>query len=335
MGVDLRSRYLGLELRNPLVIAACPLTGSVDSLQELEQSGAAAAVLPSLFAEQIDHDEQQVAGLYENQSESFAESTSYFPQMSNWHTGPESYLDLIRESKRAVSMPIIASLNGSGVGSWVRHARLIQDAGADALELNIYFVPTATSETSEVIEVRYAELVAAVRQTISIPLAVKIGPYFSSLPNLATRLFESGAQGLVLFNRYLDPDIDTEALQISPSLVLSDRHELRLSLRWIATLRDMLDISLAATSGIHFSEDVVKTLLAGADVAMMAAALLRYGPKWLETVLAEFTRWLESKEYESVEQLKGSMSMQNYDDASAYHRGNYMKAVVSYTSNLM
>lgn len=335
MGVDLRTNYLGLELRNPLVIAACPLTGSVESLKQLEQSGAAAAVLPSLFAEQIEHDEQEVAGLYDQQSESFAESTDYFPQMSNWHTGPEPYLELIRESKRAVSMPIIASLNGTSSGSWVRYARLIQDAGADALELNIYFVPTSASETSELIESRYTDLVAAVRQTITIPLAVKIGPYFSSLPNLATRLFEAGAQGLVLFNRYLDPDIDTEALQISPSLVLSDRHELRLSLRWIATLRDMLDISLAATSGIHFSEDVVKTLLAGADVAMMAAAVLRYGPTWLETVLAEVTRWLESKEYESVEQLKGSMSMQNYDDASVYHRGNYMKAVVSYTNNLI
>ncbi len=330
MGVDLQTNYLGLRLRNPLVVASCPLTGSADSLAQLEQSGAAAAVLPSLFAEQIEHDEQQVAGLYEHQTEAFAESTSYFPQMSNWHTGPEPYLELIGQCKKAVSIPVIASLNGASVGSWVRHARLIQDAGADALELNIYFVPTSASETSEVIESRYVELVAAVRQTITIPLAVKIGPFFSSLPNLATRLFENGAQGLVLFNRYLEPDIDTEALQIAPSLVLSDRHELRLPLRWIATLRDMLDISLAASSGVHFSEDVVKVLLAGADVAMMAAAVLRYGPTWLETVLTELSRWLESKEYESVEQLKGSMSMQNYEDASAYHRGNYMKAVISF-----
>jgi dihydroorotate dehydrogenase (fumarate) len=335
MGVDLRTRYLGLELRNPLVVAACPLTGAVDSLKQLEDSGAAAAVLPSLFAEQIEHDEQAVAGLYDYQSESFAESTSYFPQMSDWHTGPEPYLELIAQSKEAVSMPIIASLNGSSVGSWLQHARLIQDAGADALELNIYFVPTDREESSDVIEARYAELVSAVRGTVTIPLAVKIGPYFSSLPHLAARLCESGAQGLVLFNRYLDPDIDTESLQISPSLVLSDRHELRLSLRWIATLRDRLDVSMAATSGIHFSEDVVKALLAGADAAMMAAALLRYGPNWLETVLREVTRWLENKEYDSVEQLKGSMSMQNYEDAAAYHRANYMKAVVSYTNNLM
>ncbi len=178
-------------------------------------------------------------------------------------------------------------------------------------------------------------MVSAVRQTISIPLAVKIGPYFSSLPNLATRLYENGAQGLVLFNRYLDPDIDIETLQITPNLVLSDRHELRSSLRWIATLRDMLDISLAATGGIHFSEDVVKALLVGADATMLAAAVLRYGPPWLEIVLTEVTSWLENKKYESVGQLKGSMSLKNIDDASVYHRGNYMKAVASYSDNLI
>ncbi len=335
MGADLRTKYLGLELRNPVVVGACPLTGSLDTLGQLEHSGAAAVVLPSLFAEQIEHDEQDVASLYEHQSESFAESTSYFPQMSQWHTGPDPYLKHVDQCKRSLSIPVIGSLNGSSEGSWTRYAKLIEDAGADALELNIYFVPTSSEETSEDIEKRYADLVAVVRGNISIPLAVKIGPYFSSLPNLAARLVESGVQGLVLFNRYLDPDIDTEALQISPSLVLSDRHELRLSLRWIATLRDQLNISLAATSGIHFSEDVVKTLLAGADVAMLAAAVLRYGPTLLETLLAEFTRWLESKEYSSVEQLKGSMSLQNYSDPSLYHRSNYMKAVVSYTSHLI
>jgi len=332
MGVDLRTTYLGLELRNPVVIAACPLTGQVDSLIELEQCGAAAAVLPSLFAEQIEHEERQVADVYDYQAESFAESLSYFPQMTKWHTGPATYLQLVADAKKIVSMPIIGSLNGTADGSWVEHARLIQDAGADALELNIYFVPTASEETSEIIEGRYVDLVAAVRQTISIPLAVKIGPYFSSLPHLATRVFERGAQGLVLFNRYLDPDIDTESLQISPSLVLSDRHELRLSLRWIAILRDMLDVSLAATSGIHFSEDVIKALLAGADVAMPAAAILRHGPKWLITILAEVERWLASKEYTSIAQMKGSMSVSNYADASVYHRANYMKAVASYTS---
>ncbi len=335
MEVDLTSKYLGMTLRNPIVVGACPLTGNLESLVQLERSGAAAVVLPSLFAEQIEHEEQQVTGLYEQHTESFAESTSHFPQMSEWHTGPEPYLKYIGQCKAAVSIPVIASLNGSHVGSWIRHAKLIEDAGADGLELNVYFVPTDATLDSEAIEDHYVRLVEAVRESIAIPLAVKIGPYFSCLPHLARRLCGAGAQGLVLFNRYLDPDIDTEALQIAPSLVLSDRHELRLSLRWIATLRDSLDISLAATSGIHFAEDVVKAVLAGADVAMIAAALLRYGPHWIESLLAEFARWVENKEYASVEQLKGSMSVQNYGDASVYHRGNYMKALVSYTSHLI
>jgi len=335
MAVDLTTSYLGLKLNNPLVVAACPLTGALETLKKLEHSGAAAAVLPSLFAEQIEHDEAQEAGLFESHSESSPESAGFFPELSKWHTGPEPYLTHIAASKQAVSMPIIASLNGSSDGSWIRYARLIEQAGADALELNIYFVPTDAGEPSDAIERRYVELVAAVRQSIAIPLAVKIGPYFSSLPHLAAQFVAAGANGLVLFNRYLDPDIDLDSLQISPDLVLSDRHELRLSLRWIATLRDQLRVSLAATSGIHFSEDVVKALLAGADVAMMAAALLRYGPTWLESMLREIRRWLESKEYASVAQLRGSMSLRNCADPSAYHRSNYTKALSSYTSNVI
>lgn len=335
MGVDLRTSYLGLELKNPLVVAACPLTGKLESLRQLEQCGAAAAVLPSLFAEQIEHEESQAAGLYEFQSESFAESTTYFPTHSQWHPGPEPYLEHIAECKAELSIPIIASLNGSGPGTWTRYAERLEKAGADALELNIYFVPTRCDETSEEIEQRYVDLVRGVAEAITIPLSVKIGPYFSSLPHLAGRMIQAGAQGLVLFNRYLEPDIDTETLQVVPQLVLSDRHELRLSLRWIATLRDRWNISLAATSGIHFSEDVVKSLLAGADVAMLAAALLRYGPTWLETVLKEMTTWLENKEYDGVAQLRGSMSLQKCPDPAAYHRGNYMKALTSYTSNLI
>jgi len=334
MGVDLRTHYLGLELRNPLVVAACPLTGSIESLRQLEQSGAAAAVLPSLFAEQIAHDEIQLDGLERYHGESHAESLSYFPDIARWHTDPASYQQLIAQAKKSVGIPIVASLNGTTEGSWVRHAKLIEEAGADALELNIYFVPTDIGVTSEQIEQRYAHLVAAVHATTNLPLAVKIGPFFSCLPHLARRLVDAGAQGLVLFNRYLEPDIDTEALQVAPSLVLSDRHELRLSLRWIATLRDMLPVSLGATGGIHFSEDVIKALLAGADVAMVATAVLRYGPAWMETLLSEMARWLDNQHYDSVDQLKGSLSRQNCDDACAYHRGNYMKALVSYTSNL-
>ncbi len=333
MAVDLGTSYVGLKLRNPLVVAACPLTATCESLQQLEVHGAAAAVLPSLFAEQIEHETHQLAGAYDYQAESDAESGSYFPELSHWHTGPQPYLELIGECKRHLTMPIIASLNGSDEGEWIRYAKLIEEAGADALELNVYFVPTAPEDTSERIERQYVDLVAAVRETVKLPLAIKIGPYFSSLPNLAANLTQAGAQGLVLFNRFLAPDIDTESLQVSPNLVLSDRHELRLALRWIATLRDQVPISLAATGGVHFSEDVVKAVLAGADVVMLAAALLRYGPCWLETVLAEFTHWLEKQEYASIAQLKGSMSLRNYSDPSAYHRGNYMKALVDFSSD--
>ncbi|MCU0959084.1 MAG: dihydroorotate dehydrogenase-like protein [Pirellulaceae bacterium] len=335
MAVDLTTTYLGLSLRNPLVVAACPLTGVRESLRELEACGAAAAVLPSLFAEQIEHEETQVAGLYDQASESFGEATTYFPELSQWHTGPEPYLQYIADCKRECAIPIIASLNGSDEGSWLRYARLMETAGADALELNVYFVPTDPHDDAELIEQRYVDLVAAVRRTISIPLAVKIGPFVTSLPHLAARLAAAGAQGLVLFNRYLEPDIDTEALQIAPNLVLSDRHELRLSLRWIATLRHQVDVSLAATSGVHFAEDVLKALLAGADVAMVAAALLRYGPCWLSSMLSEMTRWLENRDYIGVSQLRGSMSMRNYADPSAYHRANYTKALTSYTRDLI
>ena len=334
MGVDLRMLYLGLELKNPMVVSACPLTGSLDSLLRLEQNGAAAAVLPSLFAEQIEHDESQAAGLYEYQSDSFAEATTYFPHYSEWHPGPEPYLRHVTNCREHLSIPVIGSLNGSSPGTWTR-LRRIEEAGADALELNVYFVPTRPDESSEAIEQRYVELVQSVAEAVAIPLAVKIGPYFSSLPNLAGRLVAAGAQGLVLFNRYLDPDIDTETMQVVPQLVLSDRHELRLSLRWIATLHNRWNVSLAATSGIHFSEDVVEALLVGADVAMVAAALMRYGPTWLETILKEMITWLENKEYASVSQLKGSISLEKCEDPGAYHRGNYMKALTSYSSNMI
>jgi dihydroorotate dehydrogenase (fumarate) len=333
MAADLGTSYVGLKLKNPLVVAACPLTATLESLQQLESCGAAAAVLPSLFAEQIEHETHQLAGAYDYQSESDAESGSYFPELSHWHTGPQPYLDLIGECKRHLSMPIIASLNGSNDGEWIRYAKLIEEAGADALELNVYFVPTAPEDSSDQVERQYVDLVAAVRETVKLPLAIKIGPYFSSLPNLAGNLTQAGAQGLVLFNRFLAPDIDTESLQVSPNLVLSDRHELRLALRWIAILRDQVPISLAATGGVHFSEDVVKAMLAGADVVMMAAALLRYGPCWLETILGEVAHWLEKQEYASVEQLKGSMSLHNYADPSAYHRANYMKALTNYSND--
>jgi dihydroorotate dehydrogenase (fumarate) len=332
MSIDLSTKYLGLELTNPLVVAACPLCANADTLQRLEEAGAAAAVLPSLFEEQIEHDEQEVNKLYEFQTESFAESLSLFPELQSYNTGTKEYLDLIESAKSKVAMPLIGSLNGASVGGWTRYAKSMQDAGVDAMELNIYFIPTNPQMSAKNVEDHYAELVAAVKESVSVPLSVKIGPYFTSLPGLVQRVEQAGADGLVLFNRYLEPDIDLETLQVAPNLVLSSRHELRLALRWIAIVRDQTDISLAATGGVHFADDVIKSLLAGADVAQLATALLRYGPPYLGKLKEEVQRWLEEHEYESIEQMKGSMSRGNSPDPSAFERANYMKALTSFTS---
>ena len=333
MSIDVSTQYLGLHLRNPLVVSACPLTGDLNSLCQLEQSGAAAVVLPSLFEETISHEEVQLARLYDYQTNTSAESLSYFPEMESYNVGPDHYLVHLRHAKAAIKIPVIASLNGVTKGGWTRYARYIEDAGADALELNTYFVPTDPSLHPEEIEQRYVDLVASVREAISIPLAVKIGPFFTNLAYTARRLVEAGADGLVFFNRYLEPDIDIEQLQVKPRLVLSSRRELWLPLRWIAIVKDHSSVSLAATSGVHTSEDVIKALLAGADVAMMASTLLENGPQHLNKVLGELEGWLREKEYSSVEQLKGSMNRGNCPDASALERANYTKALVSYTSH--
>jgi dihydroorotate dehydrogenase (fumarate) len=332
MSIDLTTNYLGLKLKNPVAVAACPLTGDLDSLKRLEEAGASAVVLPSLFEEQIVHDENEISKLYENQTESFAESLTHFPELANYNTGTTEYLEKVSAAKNALKIPVIGSLNGTSVGGWTGYAKSIEDAGADALELNIYFIPTDQAMTAEDVEKTYSELVCKVRETVSIPLAVKIGPHFTSLPHLVKQFEQDGANGLVLFNRYLEPDIDLEALQVSPNLVLSNRHELRLALRWLAILRDQTDISLAATGGIHFAEDVIKALLVGADVTMLATVLLRYGPPCVHKLLTEIQRWLEEHEYESVSQLKGSLSRGNAPDPSALERANYTKALTTFTS---
>ncbi|MFO0903124.1 MAG: dihydroorotate dehydrogenase-like protein [Pirellulales bacterium] len=331
MSVDLTTRYLGLTLKNPLVASASPLTGDLDKLRRLVEHGAAAAVLPSLFEEQIEHDELQVHALYESQSDGFAESLSYFPELETYNTGPHEYLELIRAAKQCTGAPIIASLNGSTRGGWVRYAKLMQDAGADALELNVYFIPTDPDMTSLDVENRYVDLIQAVRAEVTIPLAVKVGASFSSIPHVLRKFVDAGADGLVLFNRYLEPDVDLEQLAFVPRVMLSSRHEMWRPLRWIAVLRDQLQASLAITSGVHFSEDVIKGLLAGADVAMMASLLLRYGPEAIDKLLHEITHWLETGGYESVQQMKGSMSLKRCADPSALERANYMKALASYT----
>jgi dihydroorotate dehydrogenase (fumarate) len=331
MTPDLTTRYLGLELKNPLVVAACPLTGQIEILRRLEDAGAAAVVLPSLFEEQLEHSQMAIFRFYESGAESFPEALGYFPELDDYNTGPAPYMRLISVAKKVVTVPVIASLNGTSRGGWVRHARQVQEAGADALELNIYFVCTEPYITGEQIESRYLELVSAVRGVVSIPLAVKIGPFFSSLPNMASRLVQAGANGLVLFNRFLQPDIDLETLRVVPQLALSTSDELRLPLRWIAILRAYFDVSLAATTGVHTAEDVLKLLLTGADVTMVASALYRRGPKHLRTLLDGVRAWLEAKEYHSVAQMKGSLSQAHAPDPAAFERANYIKTLVHFT----
>jgi dihydroorotate dehydrogenase (fumarate) len=331
MSVDLSTKYLGIDLKNPLVISACPLTQQADSLRRLEDAGAAAAVMPSLFVEQIEYEEVLMSDVQDFGTESFAESLTYFPEPGDYRTGPESYLDSIAAAKRAVSIPVIASLNGSSKGGWVRYARMMQDAGADALELNVYFVATDPQMTGQDVESQYLDLVAAVKESVSIPLAVKVGPYFSSMGNMARRLADAGADGLVLFNRFIQPDIDLDNLETSSRLVLSTPSELLVPLRWIAILRNRVSASLACTSGIHDADGMLKALLVGADVGMVASAFYKRGLEHAGTILDGVRRWMEQKEYDSVDQLKGSMSRENCPDPTAFQRGNYMKALTSFT----
>jgi dihydroorotate dehydrogenase (fumarate) len=328
---DLGTRYLGLQLASPLVPSASPLCGDLDTLKRLEEAGAAAVVLPSLFEEQIEHEEVAVHWTLEAGSESYAEAVTYFPELDDYNTGPGRYLELVAAAKSALSIPVIASLNGSSPGGWLRYARLIEEAGADALELNLYSVEADSGTTAEEVENREAHIVRAVKGSIGIPLAVKVGPFFTAFANTATRLVQAGADGLVLFNRFLQPDLDLETLVVEPKVELSTREDLRLPLRWIAILKGRVAASLAATGGVHEPEDVVKLLLAGADVAMTASALIRHGPDRLRELTRGLAEWLETHEYESVEQLKGSMSQASCPDPTAFERGNYMRALVSFS----
>ena len=331
MSVELTTRYLGLELEHPIVPSASPLGARLDTLRRLEEAGAAAVVLPSLFEEQIEQQAFDAHHLVEQHAQSFGEANlGYFPELNDYKTGPGAYLDLVASAKEALSIPVIASLNGSSAGGWTRYAALLQEAGADALELNVYLLATDPNETSVEIESRYLELVEAVRDTVAIPLAVKIGPYFSSLANMAVRLVDAGADGLVLFNRFLQPDIDLLELEVEPSMELSTPGDARLSLRWIAILRGVVTASLAATGGVHSATEVAKMLLVGADVTMMASALLLHEPEHLSRVLADTRGWLEENEYASVAQLRGSLSHEHSPDPAAFERASYIKVLTSW-----
>ncbi|MCC6749061.1 MAG: dihydroorotate dehydrogenase-like protein [Deltaproteobacteria bacterium] len=332
MSVDLQTTYLGLTLKNPIVAGASPLTGHLDELKELEGAGVGAVVFPSLFEEQIEHEEMALARVRDFGAESFPESLHFFPELDDYNTGPGAYLRRIEEARTKLSIPVIASLNGQSTGGWIRHARLMQEAGASAVELNIYHLPSDLAVSGQAVEQRYVELVEAVRAEVTIPLAVKIGPYFSSVAHLVGRLVAAGADGVVLFNRYLFPDIDVEALEVRPHLQLSTAAELLLPLRWIAILHGRVKTSLAASSGAVTSNDVVKLLLAGADVVMLVSSLLRYGTAYPAQILAELESWLADNDYESVRQLQGSLSQLHSPNPEAFERANYMRALASFTS---
>ncbi len=333
--MDLRTTYLGLELANPIVPSASPLSDHLDVMRRLEDAGAAAIVMHSLFEEQITHESRLLDHYLSDYTEGYAESLTYFPEQQAYHVGPGEYLEKIRRAKESLGVPIIGSLNGVSTGGWIEYARLIEEAGADALELNVYYIPANPQMTGAVVEDMYARVVADVAGSIGIPLAVKVGPFFSSPANMALRLAEAGARGLVLFNRFYQPDFDLDALEVTPHLVLSDSHELRLPLRWIAILYGRIAADFALTSGVHTYQDVLKGLMAGASVTMMASELLQHGIHRISEILHELESWMELREYVSVEQMKGSMSQINVGEPTAFERANYMKVLQSWRQDPM
>ena len=329
--MDLTTQYLGLTLKSPLVVgAAAPLTEELSNIRWLEDSGAAAIVLHSLFEEQIRRERLELHHHLEYGTESFAEALTYFPEPDIFHVGTDAYLDHIRAAKAMVDVPIIASLNGFTLGGWTNYARQIEAAGADAIELNIYWIPTDLETSGAAVEQHYLDILQAVRLNVQIPIAVKLSPYFSNLANMAQRLCSAGANGLVLFNRFYEPDIDIETLEVLPNLVLSSSSDMRLPLNWIAILHSRVSASLAATSGIGKAEDVIKMLMAGADVTMLVVTLLRHGIGHLKTIEEDLITWLQEHEYDSLDTLRGSMSQRNSPDPSEFERVQYMRAIQSY-----
>lgn len=333
--VDLSTRYLGLELKNPLVASASPLSKKLDGIRRLEDAGVSAVVMYSLFEEQIVHESLALDHYLTRGSDSFAEALTYFPDLGRYNVGPEGYLELIRKAKESVSIPIIGSLNGVSSGGWIEYARLIQEAGADALELNLYYLPTDPALTAAELEANYVGLVADIHKQIRIPLAVKLSPFFTALPHFAQQMVQVGAKGLVLFNRFYQPDFDIETLEVVPSLVLSTSEELRLPLRWIAILYGRVAADMALSSGVHTGQDVIKALMAGAKVAMTTSALLKHGLKRAGEILQEMQAWMETFEYQSVQQMIGSMSQQAVAEPAAFERANYMKALLTYDNRLI
>ena len=332
MSTDLSTTYLGLSLRSPLVASCSPLTGRLDSLRALDEAGVGAVVLPSLFEEQIERDALAVDAMLDTHAESFGEATGFFPELDDYDTGPDRHLALVEDAVATLEVPVIASLNGSGLGGWIRYARLLVDAGAAALELNLYHVAADPDRTGAELELEALELVGAVCAEVDVPVAVKLSPHWSSLANFARELDRAGAGGLVLFNRFYQPDLDLETLRAEPHLVLSTSDELRLPLRWIGLLAGHVGCSLAATTGVHRAQDVAKVLLVGADVAMMTSALLQRGPAHVAAVEAGLRSWMAEHEYDSVAQLRGSAASHTGPDPAGFERANYVQTLASWST---
>jgi len=328
--VDLTTTYLGLKLKNPLVASPSPLSEKVENIKRLEEAGISAVVMYSLFEEQITHESLELDYFLNQGTETFAESLTYFPDIGKYTLAPDKYVERLEKTRKAVSIPVIGSLNGVSTGGWIKYARKIQEAGADALELNLYYLPVDVDMSSSLIEDTYLRLVEDVKSAIKLPLAVKLAPFFTALPNFANRLVSAGADGIVLFNRFYQPDMDLENLEVVPNLVLSNSDELRLPLRWIAILYGKVKADLALTTGVHTAEDVLKAMMAGANVAMTTSAILKNGLKVVPAILKGMEEWMVAHEYESVKQMHGSMSQGSITDPAAFERANYMKVLNSF-----
>jgi len=328
--MDLTTTYMGLTLKHPVVPSASPLSKNLDGIKRLAEAGAPAIVMYSLFEEQINQESHILDHYLSYGTYSYAESLTYFPDLGHYNIGPDQYLELIHQAKQAAGIPIIGSLNGVSTGGWIDYAKKIEQAGASGLELNIYYIPTDLTRTGAEVEQMYLDVVRDVKKSVAIPVAVKIGPYFSSTANMARRLADAGADALVLFNRFYQPDFDLDALEVVPHLMLSSPWEMRLPLRWVAILYGRVPVDLAITSGVHTAEDVVKGVMAGAKVTMLASELLKNGADRIGQIVGEVSRWLEEREYESLKQMQGSMSQVNVAEPAAFERANYMKVLQSW-----
>ncbi len=329
--IDLSTTYLGLKLKNPLVASSSPLAKDISNIRKFEDAGISAVVLHSLFEEQINAESLELDRFLTRSTESYAESLNYFPDMGRYNIGPDAYLEHIRKCKETVKIPIIASLNGVSAGGWVRYARLMQEAGADALELNIYLLPTDPEVSGEKVEANYVDLVRHVMANVRIPVSVKFGPYFSSIPNFCRKLDQTGVDGLVMFNRFYQPDFDLESLEVKPTLSLSDSKPLLLRLHWVAVLYGQLKrADMAITGGVHTSTGLLKCMMAGAKVGMSTSCLLTYGIDYASQIVQETRSWMEEHEYESIQQMQGSMSVKHVTNAAVFERANYMRVLSSY-----